>query len=272
MASGTQIIFMRLFVLQVEDFLQFSFPMFLSLIIPIFGIVLGFDAINSERNSGNLSRILSQPVYRDAVINGKFLAGLATIFILVGSLFLIVSALGLRMIGVPPTAEEILRIFFFIFITVIYGGFWLALSILFSVVLNKGATALIASIGIWIFFLFVLQFIAAGIANAAVGTVTTNSPDALKTDWESLSNNIMYMSPIRLYGTTTASMLLPDFDNASARYVLSGGYDFSSSILPLPLRESLLNVWPQFIGLIALSVICFAISYIKFQREEVRST
>lgn len=29
---------------------------------------LGFDAINSERASGNLSRLLSQPVYRDAVV------------------------------------------------------------------------------------------------------------------------------------------------------------------------------------------------------------
>jgi ABC-2 type transport system permease protein len=42
---------------------------------------LGFDAINSERTGGTISRILSQPVYRDSVINGKFLAGVITIAI-----------------------------------------------------------------------------------------------------------------------------------------------------------------------------------------------
>jgi ABC-2 type transport system permease protein len=95
MAEGTQFIFMRLFVLQGQS-LPFSFPNFLALFIPILGIALGFDAINSERSSGNLSRLLAQPVYRDSVINGKFLAGLATIFLLVTSIFFIVGGLGLR--------------------------------------------------------------------------------------------------------------------------------------------------------------------------------
>jgi len=271
MAEGTQIIFMRLFVLSGEN-IPFSFPMFLSIFVPILGMALGFDAINSERTSGNLSRVLSQPVYRDSVINGKFLAGLATIFILITSLFLIVGALGLRMIGVPPTAEEILRIFCFIFITVVYGGFWLALSILFSVVLNRGAAALIASLAIWLFFLLFLDFIATGIANAVAGSITTSSTIDQYLKWSSIYNPITYISPMKLYSQTTISLLLPDLSNASALYVMQGGYDFSSNILPLPLRESLLNVWPQIIGLIALSVICFAISYIKFQREEIRST
>ena len=41
----------------------------ITLLVPIIGIALGFDAINSERSGGTLSRILSQPVYRDDVIN-----------------------------------------------------------------------------------------------------------------------------------------------------------------------------------------------------------
>jgi len=56
-----------------------SFLFFISFFGPLIGIVLGFDAINSERSRGTLSLLLSQPIYRDAVINGKFLAGLATV-------------------------------------------------------------------------------------------------------------------------------------------------------------------------------------------------
>ena len=39
-------------------------------------IGLGFDAVNGEHNRRTLSRILSQPIYRDALLFGKFLAGL----------------------------------------------------------------------------------------------------------------------------------------------------------------------------------------------------
>ena len=58
------------------------------------GLTLGFDAINSERSEGTLNRLVSQPIYRDAVINGKFLAGATIIFIMVFSMGLVISAIG----------------------------------------------------------------------------------------------------------------------------------------------------------------------------------
>ena len=44
---------------------------------PLVGITLGFDSISGEYARGTLSRVLSQPIYRDSLINGKFFAGLA---------------------------------------------------------------------------------------------------------------------------------------------------------------------------------------------------
>ena len=108
----TRFIFLRLFTVSGGN-LPFSFPFFLALFVPIVGIALGFDAIGSERASGTLSRLLSQPLYRDSVINGKFLAGLITLGVLILSIVALVAGMGLRMIGVPPNAEEILRIFLF---------------------------------------------------------------------------------------------------------------------------------------------------------------
>ena len=43
--------------------------------MPLIAIGLGFDAINGEHNRRTLSRILSQPIYRDALLFGKFLGG-----------------------------------------------------------------------------------------------------------------------------------------------------------------------------------------------------
>src|SRR5579871_3223289 len=45
-----------------------SFVAFLGFLIPIVAIALGFDAVNSEFNRRTMSRILAQPIYRDALL------------------------------------------------------------------------------------------------------------------------------------------------------------------------------------------------------------
>ncbi|MGB5158983.1 MAG: hypothetical protein WBN77_16270 [Desulfobacterales bacterium] len=40
---------------------------------------------------------------------------------------------------------------------------------------------------------------------------------------------------------------------------------------PLPLLQSILIVAPYILSLIALTIICFAVSYIVFMRQEIRS-
>ncbi|MGB9521764.1 MAG: ABC transporter permease, partial [Anaerolineales bacterium] len=40
---------------------------------------------------------------------------------------------------------------------------------------------------------------------------------------------------------------------------------------PLPLRQSLLLIWPQFTGLISITILLFALGYVLFQRQEIRA-
>jgi ABC-2 type transport system permease protein len=65
-----EFIYLKLFT--VGQILSFNFISFLGIFIPLIGILFGFNAINSEKNSGNLSRLLAQPIYRDSIIYGKF--------------------------------------------------------------------------------------------------------------------------------------------------------------------------------------------------------
>src|SRR5690606_39858115 len=67
-----------------------SFVSFLGFLIPLVAIALGFDAINGEYNRRTLSRVLSQPIYRDALLTGKFLGGLLVIAICLLTLWLLV--------------------------------------------------------------------------------------------------------------------------------------------------------------------------------------
>src|SRR5258708_9511985 len=51
----------------------------LGFVIPVMAIGLGFDAINGEHNRRTLSRILAQPIYRDALLAGEFPAALVAL-------------------------------------------------------------------------------------------------------------------------------------------------------------------------------------------------
>jgi hypothetical protein len=47
--------------------------------LTLIAIALAFDAVNGEFNQRTMSRVLAQPIYRDALLLGKFLAGLFTL-------------------------------------------------------------------------------------------------------------------------------------------------------------------------------------------------
>ncbi len=248
-----------------------SFLTFISFFIPIIGIIFGFDAINSERNSGNLSRLLSQPIYRDSVINGKFLAGITTLAIIISSIVFIIAGIGLFSIGVPPSSEDILRLFFFIVICVVYGGLWMGLSILFSVTMNRTAASILTAIAIWIFIMFFLPIIANAIANAMVPLDGASMAEQIRN--YTIENSILRVSPSTLFSESVLILLLPSTGHLQLSVVSLATTDVSSMIInPLSLSQSLLQVWPQLVAIVALAIICFAASYIVFMRQEIRST
>lgn len=269
--EASEFVFLQLFTTSSEK-LPASFLTFIIFFVPIVGIALGFDAINSEKNSGTLSRLLSQPIYRDAVINGKFLAGVITIAILMTSIVLLVSGIGLRMIGVPPSSEEVWRLLMFLVITIFYGSFWLGLAMLFSILFRRVATSALATIAIWIFFIFFMYMIAGLIANVIVPVDQSSSYQETVRNAQT-TIMVMRASPVTLYQESVSVLLVPGLRTMGQILQLqtTGVYEW---MLPTPLSfdQSLLIVWPHVTALIALTAICFAASYTRFMREEIRST
>src|SRR5262249_56593487 len=94
-------------------------------LVPVGGMGLGFQAVNGEHNRRTLSRILAQPIYRDALLFGKFAAGLFTLAISLIVLWLLVIGLGLLGLGVPPNAEEMARALVLLVVTISYAVFCL---------------------------------------------------------------------------------------------------------------------------------------------------
>ncbi len=250
----------------------FSLVDFVGFFGPLIGMILGFDTINRERSEGTLSKLLSQPIYRDTVLNGKFLAGVCVIAVMMVSIVLIITGLGLSMMGVIPGFEEVWRIVVYLVISIVYIAFWLGMAMLFSILFRSVATSALAAVAVWIFFSF---FISLG-ANAVAGAIT---PEAGESNPESLLRRarieraISLTSPRQLYTDSTVTIMDPMLKTnlSFVRVGMMEQISLSRFSGPLPLIQSILVVLPYIISLLAITVVCFAISYIVFMRQEIRS-
>lgn len=238
-----------------------SLVVFLSFLAPLVAIGLGFDAINGEHNRRTLSRILSQPIYRDALLTGKFLAGLATLTISFVALWLILVGLGLIVLGLPPSVEEMARALVFLVVTVAYAGLWLAVAMMFSIVFRSPATAALAALGSWLFLSLIWPVLAPGFSEIIFGSSPETAAIA--------GQNLARLAPSTLFGETVLAILNPSTRALGPIYLSQ----LQGAVLgaPLPLGQSLLVAWPQIVGLIGGTVVLFIAGYITFQRQEIRA-
>jgi ABC-2 type transport system permease protein len=252
----------------------FSMVQFVAFFGPLIGVVLGFDAINRERAYGTLIKLISQPIYRDAVINGKFLAGVATITIMLISIVLVVAGFGLNIVGVVPGIEEVWRLFVYLIISIFYLSFWLALAILFSICFRSIATSALASIALWIFLSFFVSLGAEVLANTIVPIEGKEnlSPDTVM-EHAQIKERVGLFSPMVLYSDASATIVDPMRKTTKSMILIGPMEELSASRFqnPLPLGQSILVVYPYVVALVAITLICFAISYLVFMMQEIRT-
>jgi ABC-2 type transport system permease protein len=244
-----------------------SFLYFITFLAPLLGIILGFDAINAERQRGTLSLLVSQPIYRDSVINGKFLAALSTAGIMTAAILALIGGVSIAKLGIVPGGAEIARTAVFFVASMLYIGFWLSLSILFSVLFDKTSTSALAALAVWIVLGFFLHMIAGIVADQVVPVGSNSAPQELIRH-EQLRIAIMRLSPAYLLQEVSLAVL-----NPAVRIMGPLSPERLQGFIPSPLSlgQSLMVVWPQLTLLAALSIVCFGISYVVFMRREVRS-
>jgi ABC-2 type transport system permease protein len=246
----------------------------LGILIPLVAIGLGFDAVNGEHNRRTLSRILSQPIYRDALLAGKFLAALTTLAICLLCTWLLVVGLGIILLGVPPSGEEIARAVAFLLVTLAYAGIWLALAILLSIVFRSAATAALVALGIWLFLTLIWPMLAPAFANVIsppdIRYLLVGIPSPNTAAWE---RALMSISPNQLYGEAAAALLAPEARAVGTTDYIGYLNQLQGAIRGsvLPLNESLAIAWPQTVSLIAGVIVLFVAGYVVFQRQEVRA-
>ncbi|MBO3800562.1 MAG: ABC transporter permease [Candidatus Brockarchaeota archaeon] len=136
---------------------------------PLLGIALAFDAVSGERERGTLRILLSRPIYREDVINGKIISALTVISLATTISSLAAVSISILLHNVAVTIDDIARICLFIVFSIVLSFAYYAFSLFISTLSNKSSHSLIISIGIWIFFAFILSVISSLIVTAVLG-------------------------------------------------------------------------------------------------------
>ena len=265
-AAGTPSIFLYLFTVAPDRVP--AFHEFVGFLGPLLGIAFGFDAINSERAQRTLPRLVSQPVHRDDIVNGKFAAGLAAISLGVVSVVMMVSGYGVLRLGLVPTLDDGVRLAVFVVVLILYIALWLALAMLCSVVARRSATAALASLAAWLVFTFFFSMLAGIGADALhpAGTDATAQQLLANARTEQTFDRI---SPDRLYREATQVLLDPSLRSTSA---LVDPQQLDQAVPShLALADSLSLAGWQLLVLIGLGAGLFVADYLVFIRQEVRA-
>lgn len=239
----------------------------LAYLAPLAGLALGFDAINRERNQGTLNHLVSQPIYRDAVINAKFLAGVTVIFIITAFLNTVILGIGLLTFGCFPATEEILRVITYMLFTVVYTSLWLSISQLFSTICKHAATSALIMIAIWIFLSLFYTMIVKMVSNAMYPLEGIEGYYNMYGNY-SFQLHASRLSPYYLYCEAVTTLLNPNIRTIGITTQASYSGALASY---LSFDQSLLLICPHLVSMLASVMAAFTISYISFMRSEIRA-
>lgn len=265
-ATGYRSLFLALFTGGADPV-----PAFVTLVgflAPPLGIAFGFDAVNGERADRTLPRLLAQPIYRDDVVNGKFVAGLLAVATVLVAVVAFVAGIGLIRIGIPPTVEDVVRLVLWVALTVVYVGFWLAFATFCSVAFRRAASSALVAIALWIGLTLFGVLLATLVANLLSPPGSTSADQLANLR---LRETLERLSPDTLYLQATRAILDPRVTGFGIDAALASQSQgaLPSTVLSLP--QSVLVVWPQVVALVALTVVSFGLAYVTFLRQEVRA-
>lgn len=129
----------------------------------IVGIVLGYLSLSSEKNRGTMNVLIAKPLYRDTMINGKFLGCTVFIFcllVLSSIVYLILGLLFMGSITGPMMFIYLEKLPVIILLSILCIMPCYSFSFLMSLLIKKDAFALFVSILFWIFMFHILPNVA----------------------------------------------------------------------------------------------------------------
>lgn len=289
-------------------FIFYQMTQYFTLIGMVLAISMGFDLITREKEEGSLKSLLSHPVFRDSVINGKTIGALAVLFVAMASAFLIIIAIML-FFAVVPEFDVLLKIAGYFGLALIFCLAFFAVGMMCSTLAKNSAMSVLFALGI-VLAAFLLPQMSYQIANFVLGPAPEYKPYPYDPIVRTMDNNgtaiggdvkveptydIMPMPPIgwndelqRYYQnqkliTDCINMISPisnfnTISNAILTDYAPGPIVYMSSVKPMyggygepyTIFDALASVWMNIMAMLIMPFVAFVVSYIKFLRVDIR--
>jgi ABC-2 type transport system permease protein len=140
---------------------------------------------------------------------------------------------------------------------------------LLSVVVRRAATSALVGFGAWLLLTFFGGLIVS-LVSGVIAPVAGTAEEQLQAI--GIQETLQRFLPDTLYREASLTLLNPQVSSVSTPATI-GEYEQAAQRIPslLSLDQSFILVWPQVVGLVALTVACFALAYVMFMRQEVRA-
>ncbi len=236
-----------------------------SLVGGVLAIAISYDTVNGERVSGSMKTLLSYPIYRDKVIYGKYLGGLAVIAAVTSVTFLAGMGIFIGFSGLTMSADTVTRLTVFFLVSLVYMAIFLAIGLLLSIAMPQPSTSLLASMIVWLASIQLIPNLGYAIAQviSPVRMVFRDGGPSFTTGagFNTVRSIITALSPSSAYEQIVNGMLTTNTMQFSSGQV---------SIVSVGLGQSLTTNTPLFIYLAGLMIAVFAAAYVLFMRQEIR--
>jgi ABC-2 type transport system permease protein len=231
----------------------------------ILALALGFDLVSKEKESRSLKSLLSHPVYRDEIINGKALGGIALLAIVVGGVLLISTAL-LLVFSIVPSSGDLWMILNYAGVTLLFLVTFFSIALALSTLCRESGSALLLAVVVFILLSFVIPYTTTHIGTALM----MEEPDPAAYGGDTSSEG--YQAEITAYYRqwdlvkSATNLLSPRMAIDNLIQSIHNSYNSPGATL----EDTLGTIWSSVAALAAYPIVFFAIAYTRFMRMDIR--
>ncbi len=236
----------------------------MSILGAILGIALGFNLITKEKESKSLKLLLSHPIYRDEVINGKALGSAAALLLPLGAVLAVALAL-LLIVGIVPDLREFGLILAFGLATALMILTYFSVALLMSIIAQNSGTALVYSLIVLIAFTMLVPVATnATVMNTIIGE-PPEFPAMEGEEWQQFWEARREYEERRSAAHSILCLISPSM-NYEATLDLLDRVSGSGADSMDPVSGMVKNVF----ALVAFPAVFFALAYSRFMRLDIR--
>lgn len=147
-----------------ELFAPMDLASVIAVIFSLLAIVLGFDAVNGERECGTLRLILSNGVRRFTVLAAKWTGGMVVLATALAGSLAAGYAIVLARSGTHWTGDDWFSAAGLFFVPLLYTGAFFSLALAFSAFTRRSAVSVIASVFTWVLLVLIVPNISPYVA------------------------------------------------------------------------------------------------------------